>query len=211
MTAATDNQWTRTRINRSIDRTDRFGFTLIEMIVALVLSVFLAIAVLGVLKSLKKANDYCPENRTPAWSKQLRNKLLWDITNARKMSVYPTELRLVGYGGHDLETGATTLRPCEIVYSIKQIGDVSWLVRREIHLDSLQMKNFYDELVCRDVDAIMVLDARHIAPDAIPKITPKTLPPVAQFAQIPNAIRVYLFEDTEDLNSLILHETFVLQ
>ena len=76
--------------------------------------------------------------------------------NARRMSIQPETLRLVGYAGCDFGTGHPTLRPSEIIYFVYDDGRRHWLVRQEKHLDSLTNQNSRLEFVCADVRAIEV-------------------------------------------------------
>jgi hypothetical protein len=70
------------------------------------------------------------------------------------MSVRPTLLQLVGYGGRDFQAGVATHRSTQIVYRIQPGGGRTWLVREEAHLDARSNQHICREFVCSDVAEI---------------------------------------------------------
>jgi len=132
--------------------------TLIELVLATTLATMLMVAVLGVLNSLSRQRNVLFSRREPdTWRRLLADELRRDVLNSRRLAVGPTELRLVGYAGRENSSRRATHRPTEISYQVFSVGEESWLVRRETHLDELSNDNRQAELVCGDVGGIDVV------------------------------------------------------
>jgi len=185
-----------------------------ELIIALTLSSFLMVAVLGVLSSLTQQRTVLFERRAPAsWRQQLKEQLHRDLANARRMTVRPAELRLIGYGGRDFATGAPTFRPTEVVYAVHEVGNQQWLMRWEIHLDELTNQNVRGELVCSGVTAIDLMslddDDEPAFPDEPVPTNRDTKDGGHPFVAAPSTTRVILFGS--DKESVMLDEVIYLR
>ena len=135
----------------------RIAMTLVELVAALALANFLMVAMLGVLRSFAvQRRAVIGDGSIESWRAVLRSQLEWDFANARRVSISPQQLRLVGYGGRDFETGEITHRPTEIVYDVDPESRCLWLLRHETHLDEPTLHNRRTELVCRPVAAMEI-------------------------------------------------------
>lgn len=188
--------------------TARRAMTLVELMAASALAAVLLSASFGVIGSLaaQRKTQTC-DGYTEPWRKQLSEQLRWEIANARKMCATPTELRLVGYCSTDFVTDEATHRPCEIIYSIHNDGSRSWLIRREIHLDSGTLKNSRTELAAAGITRIDAFDpkARNNArrEDRRKRNQPRIYMPV------PDRLQLTLYGENEEV--ALINELVVLQ
>ena len=134
----------------------RRGFTLIELLVATLLAALLMAAVLGVLKGVTRSQKTLMRRDPDAlWKTRLISQLECDLANSR--SVVPTEdgFQLTGFAGRDFASGAALHGPTTIQYAVRNLAGQFWLVRSEVHLDSLNLDNDSLELVCNKVERIV--------------------------------------------------------
>lgn len=139
----------------------RQGFTMLELLLATVLSVLLMIGVLAVVTRLgaSKAVDVNakstdsgmalqagPDEATiDAWVWLLRH----DLNHARGVDgSQPNVIEITGYFALDRARREQTHRPVRINYVVEQIDGRPWLVRREMALDVLTNQNVRRELLC---------------------------------------------------------------
>jgi hypothetical protein len=194
-------------MTKSCNPTTRRAMTLVELLAATVLAVLLLTASFGVLRSLAtQRKALVGDEADEPWRKQLSELLRWDLINARKMCSQPEELRLIGYGGTDFETAAATLRPTEIIYTIRTDDNRSRLFRREIHLDSASLDNSRNELVAVGIAAINVYDPEKGDEQEMTR-TADNKPPA--YVRISNRVRIVLRGD--DQNKAIMDELLTLQ
>lgn len=131
------------------------GFTLLEVIAAIVLMTLLFAALTTLLRgfanqqrSLDKLADSRPETIL------LENLLRQDLTNARFIRASSDQLILVGNLAQDRLTRLPSGGRAEVTYRIATIADHAWLVRREVQTDVLSSARTFEEPVWRGVGAL---------------------------------------------------------
>ena len=133
----------------------RAGLTIIELLAAAALASMLMVAVLGLLRILVvKQRILVDQTRMPPWQHLLVHQLRLDLSNARRFELAPDRLLLVGYGGKDFDTRRPTHRPAEVLYRLVSVGDRTWLLRQETHVDSLSNANRRTEIACSGLSVI---------------------------------------------------------
>jgi hypothetical protein len=136
----------------------RTGFTLLELLLATVLSVVLMMGVLAVLTDLStgsqtfvasEASESPVQRRVlEAWAELLRG----DLSHAQSIEACkPNRVVLRGSGALDNRARSRTHRPVEIHYELRRIQGRTWLVRRQRALDVLSNRNVQRDLVCTGV------------------------------------------------------------
>jgi prepilin-type N-terminal cleavage/methylation domain-containing protein len=136
------------------------GFTLLEMMIATVLSSVLLIGVLAVVANLGKSANAVGLGRSEdfaavsgaeavrAWEPLLRD----DMAGAAAVdATKANELTLVGYGALDATSRRRVHRPVRVVYEIAELDGRRWLIRRQTALDVLTDQNVQRDLVCSGV------------------------------------------------------------
>lgn len=135
------------------------GFTLIEMLLATVLTSVLMLGVLAVIISvsapIKAAGGDEPEvvaarNDVEAIVRAMKA----DLTQARTLEAEGGELRLMSYGGLDTQTCDRTQRPVRIRYLVRTLAGRSWLMREERALDGEVVQAIRTQLVAEGVTRI---------------------------------------------------------
>ncbi|MEI7835334.1 MAG: prepilin-type N-terminal cleavage/methylation domain-containing protein [Planctomycetota bacterium] len=135
--------------------THRRGFTLIEMLLALMVSAILMTGVLAVVTGLgarglaaaPHAESERMTSAVDAWVRLLRE----DLANAKVGEGSGNELVLTGYLALAGSERERTHRPARVVYRLEEIAGRPWLVRRQAVLDVLSNDNLQRDLVCRGV------------------------------------------------------------
>jgi prepilin-type N-terminal cleavage/methylation domain-containing protein len=189
---------------------NRAGMTLIELLAASALAALLMVSILGVLRSLRvQSRVLLADDPVESWKLQLREQLQWDLTNARKMSWRPDRLCLRGYGGRETVTDRATLRPTEVIYSVREVGDRHWLVREEVHLDGRALHNRESRLSCEGVEALVVMpyEPDNLRPPEDPRRHRVRRAQV--FSAVPGQVRLVFFED--DAEAPLMDEVFFLK
>ena len=135
----------------------RHGFTLLEMLLALMVSAMLMTGVLAVVTGLDArglASGATPQaeaermaDTVEAWVRLLRE----DLANATVGAGRENELTLTGYAALAGPQRERTHRPARVVYRIEDVAGRRWLVRRQTVLDLLSNDNTRCDLVCRGV------------------------------------------------------------
>ena len=139
----------------SVPRPIQSGFTIVELLTAVVLASLLLVAVMGLIHTLTaKQRQLTAQQDRPAWHALAAERLRFDLANARNFEWSPRYLRLIGYAGRDFDSFRTTHRPTEVVYRVTEIGGRAWLLREERQLDVLSNANRRSEIVCAGLDAI---------------------------------------------------------
>jgi prepilin-type N-terminal cleavage/methylation domain-containing protein len=108
------------------------GVTLIELIVALVLSVLLITTTSGVIKSMtqkKKVFADCPELQS--WRLELAARLRYDLCRSKEMRIGAKSLELIGFCGHDRITGEPSQTPVYVLWQLKKEYGYNVLIRTE--------------------------------------------------------------------------------
>ncbi|MEQ1824849.1 MAG: prepilin-type N-terminal cleavage/methylation domain-containing protein [Pirellula sp.] len=107
----------------------RRGFTLIEMVVALLLGALLFAVMTSVLR--RSFAEIKASQTDPSIGKipMLLEQLSRDITNARQIRVGVNRFELIGFIHRDPSTLIATHRPARVLYEIRRRGSQSLLVR----------------------------------------------------------------------------------
>lgn len=137
----------------------RSAMTLVELLAATILAALLMAAVLGVLKAVTREEKTLKGDVSGAtWKAQLVRQLEWDLANSRTVLATANGFQLVGFAGRDFASGAPLHCRTSIEYAVQTTRGRSFLVRSEAHLDSPDLDNQSFELVCNQVERI-VLDS----------------------------------------------------
>ena len=180
----------------AVSRPDN-GFTLLEMLAALVLSGLLVMSIGSVLRSAMTQNSAARiESKTQPALRRLTAQLQRDIKNARGFRQIPRGFLLSGFSGTDLQSRLPTLDPAIVTYRVLRIADRSWLVRDEQRTNIPGRNGISSDAVFSGVAAI---DTATSASDAIAQPTPDGLP------VMPEQIRVTLSAASGET---ILSQTF---
>jgi len=134
-------------------RLDTSGFSLVELLAALTLSVLLIAAMAGIAGRLAKQRRQLEAAHDPmAWLVQLEERLSRDYRNCSRILVRPRSIELRGFSYTHFGSGRAEHLPVEVRYDLirQQAGDL--LVRTERHLDEPAGENQRRELLCRGIE-----------------------------------------------------------
>lgn len=144
--------------NQLRNESRRRGLTAVELLAATLLASMLMVAVMGVLKSVTQAQKALLRNGpAPAWQNRLVEQLQWDLANSQSIRTTIDGIELEGFAGRDFVTRAAVHNRAMIGYSVVQAGERSVLLRRETHLDSLNLDNTLAEIVCLGIEKLTVM------------------------------------------------------
>ncbi len=138
--------------------THRRGFTLLELLLATVLSVMLMLGVLAVVTDLstvpetvasREDRSAAPQTQTlDAWVRLLRG----DLAHAIHIdAASASRIEMLGSGALDERGRSRTHRPVKVSYFLETLDGQQWLVRRQIAQDSLAVRAIQRDLLCRGV------------------------------------------------------------
>ncbi len=145
--------------------TSKCGFTLLELLLATVLVTLLMMGVLGVVVRVagpiadtnaagRNDPNTIPQGTVSAWVSLLRE----DLAHARGVSVSDDGvIALAGHLALDRQGREQTHRPALVIYQLEDIGDQSWLVRKQMLLDVLSTEAIQRDLVCSGVQRFTLL------------------------------------------------------
>ncbi len=140
------------------------GFTLLELLCALVLTSTLLVAVMGLTGVMaRRAETLKAMSGKPDWKARIEQQIRWEFTNSRRFWQTPRELRLQGYPSRDRATDQQNQRPVEIRYALETIDEVTWLTRTETALDLVTNQKPIHELICPHISRLEMA-----LPDEIP-------------------------------------------
>ncbi len=128
----------------------RKGFTMIELVAATALAALLFTVAVSVIRSLGRISTG-NELAQPVWTLAVRQQLDWDLANAVVFRQDNHGLTLAGYGSLDRKTLQSTHLQVTVVYSLRQIGSQSWLVREQSGLEPRFADSNWSELLCGHV------------------------------------------------------------
>jgi len=145
------------------------GFTLLELLIATMLTTLLMMGVVAVVAGMGSSAagvappacaDAGPTGQTAraediaAWVGMLRD----DLNQARLITRRgPGVLAMVGYASLDAQRREITHRPVTLVYKIEDIDGLQWVIRRQAALDVLTNQNVQRDLVCCGVTRFEVV------------------------------------------------------
>ena len=129
------------------------AFTLLELMLATVLSVMLMVGVMGVVGQIRHSAAIGPstsqssalDEALDAWVRLLREDL---NQTTQPVTSKSNELALIALGGLDAGRLERTHRPACIVYRLASIGGRSWLVRSQTLLDVPADHAVQHDLIC---------------------------------------------------------------
>jgi prepilin-type N-terminal cleavage/methylation domain-containing protein len=112
--------------------TNRKGVTLIELVVALALSVLLVTTTSGVIKSMtQKKKVFADRLELQSWRLELAARLRDDLCQSKEMRIGTKTLELIGFCGHDRVTGEPTQIPVYVLWQLKNEDGYRVLIRTE--------------------------------------------------------------------------------
>lgn len=118
------------------------GLTLIELVVALALSVLLVTTTAGVIKSMsQKKKVFADRIEVQPWRDELTARLRDDLLRSKEMRIGTKTLELSGFCGHDPESGEAVSSPVTVVWQLKQEDDYRLLIRTEIARGGIEEMN----------------------------------------------------------------------
>ncbi|MCC7407057.1 MAG: prepilin-type N-terminal cleavage/methylation domain-containing protein [Phycisphaeraceae bacterium] len=142
------------------------GFTLVEVLGAIVLLSLLMFAALNVTISLNHQARALSvmENARPGWQQDLISLLMYDLAHAQQVEMNPRTQMLTFRGGFnhlDSDTRQPLHRPVEVIYQLVETDDSTsmadesarprWLTRKQVNLDDLSNHNAWSDMVCGGV------------------------------------------------------------
>jgi type II secretory pathway component PulJ len=183
----------------------RSAMTLVELLAATILAALLMAAVLGVLKAVTREQRALRIHPSAeAWQAQLIRQLEWDLANSRSVTSTATGFQLVGFAGRDFASGAALHCRTSIEYAVQNVRGQSFLVRSEAHLDSANLDNQSLELVCNQVERIVLTSSS----ESTPTIANRTTPPHTDDSSVPDQPVVTLYAIAQE--KPVLEHAFVL-
>ncbi len=137
----------------------RFGFSAVELLVALTLSSLIIAAILGLVTKLSVDKRRFQEAMPPTeWKQVLRNQLQRDFMHSRALNIKKHSLEFQGYAGIDPFNGKLVHRPTSIEYFLKQGSKHQYLIRKETRIAALPPENVSKTIVAVDVAGFRLLD-----------------------------------------------------
>ena len=138
------------------NKRSKFGFTIVELLAALLLSSMLLVALMGVTARMSQSVQKLQQKyERDSWLAPVVAQVEHDFMNSRAVIVEPTRVLFSGYcfsitDGSQPEFAGRHL-PLAIEYRVAEIKSESWLVRTEIHIGVAPPNNEFSELVCQGV------------------------------------------------------------
>jgi prepilin-type N-terminal cleavage/methylation domain-containing protein len=112
--------------------TNQKGVTLIELIVALALSVLLVTTTSGVIKSMtQKKKVFVDRLELQPWRLELAARLRDDLCQSKEMRIGTKTLELIGFCGHDRATGEPAQTSVYVLWQLKNEAGYRVLIRTE--------------------------------------------------------------------------------
>lgn len=134
------------------------GFTLLELLLATVLSVMLMLGVLAVVTDLSTDPETIPSRGERFAAQQTQTLDAWvrllrgDLAHAIQVNAEtPSRVEMLGSGALDERGRSRTHRPVKVTYALETLDGRRWLVRRQTAQDSLVAHATQRDLVCRGV------------------------------------------------------------
>ena len=134
------------------------GLTLLELVVALAISVLLVGATAGVLKSMaQKKEIFAGKITAQTWHLELSRRLRTDFLHATQLRVRPNGFSLTGPCGYDLQKREFQQKRAAIDWTIVRQGEQSVLLRRQ-QTDELVIASdlVSTEFFCVGIESILV-------------------------------------------------------
>jgi prepilin-type N-terminal cleavage/methylation domain-containing protein len=136
----------------------RKGVTLIELVVALALSVLLVTTTSGVIKSMmQKKKVFADRLDVQPWRLELAERLRNDICQSKEMRVGTKSLEFSGFCGHDPVTGEPAQIPVDVLWQLKKEDGYNILIRTE------QIRGGMEELSVKPRTELMAIGVANIS------------------------------------------------
>ncbi len=184
----------------------RPGFTIVELLAAMVLAVLLIAAVLSVLRTVTSRTGIAVrESSHETWHARLQKQLAWDLTNSRTIRPIENGFELSGFAGRDFVSRTAIHCRAIIRYSVAEAAGRFCLMRSEEHPDALNLDNHTQDLVCLNVNGIVVGAAagQHPSPDG------NGVQVLAPDSDLPDQLHVEFYEPSS--NSAVFSHDFALR
>lgn len=135
------------------------GLTLLELVVALALSVLLVTTTARVIKSMsQKKKVFADRIEVQPWRHELAERLKDDLLRSKEMRIGSRTLELSGFCGHDRETGEMIPTPVVVRWQLVQEDGYRLLIRTETPRGGIEEMNLspQSELVAIGVSNISI-------------------------------------------------------
>jgi prepilin-type N-terminal cleavage/methylation domain-containing protein len=134
------------------------GVTLIELIVALTLSVLLITTTSGVIKSMtQKKKVFADRIDIQPWRLELAERLRDDICQSKEMRIGTKTLEFSGFSGHDFITGESAQIPVYVLWQLRNEDGYHVLIRTE------QLRGGMEELSATSKTELMAIGVSNIS------------------------------------------------
>lgn len=165
------------------------GFTLLELLAALVLASLLTTALLQLVRNVHRKTREVTElaGQEEHWTSQTFNLLQQDLRNSRRMAISGNQIQLTGFAGTNPQSGIPNHTSAEVIYRIVISGDRRCLQREERILQTLTNTSIHRRIVAVDVVELSFwfADAPNMNWSSPQQATPDWMPiPAAIIAQV---------------------------
>ena len=177
------------QVDRRCTQQATAGFTLLELLAALVLASLLTTALLQLVRNVhRKGREVTAlASQDEHWTSQTFNLLQQDLRNSRRMVISENQILLTGFAGTNPKSGTPNHTSAEVIYRIVSSGDRRCLQREERNLQTLTNTNIHRRIVAVDVVELSFwfVDAPNINWSSPQQATPDWIPiPAAIIAQV---------------------------
>ncbi|MBS3822135.1 MAG: hypothetical protein GVY24_05085 [Planctomycetes bacterium] len=130
------------------------GFTLLELLLATMLTVIVMVGVMAVVVRIAQPLD--PRDRSPGPQDQARQSppidrwlrvLRTDLAHAKNIQTAENKITLTGYAALSDRGRGPTHRPAKITYQLQTTNRRCWIIRRQQWLDELTSDNVQCDLI----------------------------------------------------------------
>lgn len=175
-----------------MERRRQCGFTLLELVVAVVLTAIMAVAVANVLRSLLGEQRMYRRDSHPA--PQLNALLRQDLLNSRYYRITPDGLQLLGHNGSDPRTGQPQLTSAEVTLAVRPTQQGGLLVRTEIAQDAPLQAARRSSPVWLGVSAVR-FETNYLDSSSFEESINPSLPVPTGWKRLPAACSIVLLDD----------------
>jgi len=134
----------------------RSGFTLLELLAALVLASLMMVAAWRLLQTMHRQEKVIAASiaEDRAWLSRIYQRIEQDFRNSRRMAVGQNVVHLEGFAATGDVSSLPGLSPAEISYTIAEINGRSCLRREQLRTDMLSNQSGSQELIAVDVSGL---------------------------------------------------------
>lgn len=135
------------------------SFTLLEMLLAMTLSVFLFSALIGVMGQIPQPDQVSSRNSGSAsWKDAFLELLRADLQSARKWLSNDNQLNLLSHHRLGHASRLDRHRLSWVIYELHSVGGTTWLIRRERELELSDEPYQAAELIAPGIIGFRILD-----------------------------------------------------